>query len=86
MFISSTDDTTVFAFEGSVQGKENDKFVICKDEDTGTRSAFTKTTSTTDSLRGLRIRYSVTFNAVGNAAPLYSTVYVLSNVELPIAT
>ena len=86
MFISSTDDTTVFAFEGSVQGKENDKFIICKDEDTGTCSAFTKTTSTIDSHRGLRIRHSVTFNALGNDAPLYSTVYGLSNVELPIAT
>ena len=84
MFLSSTDDTTVFVFEGVVEGKQSDKFVIRKDDDTATRSSYTRNTSSTDSLRGLRIRHSVTFNAVGNAAPLYATVYGLSVEELPI--
>ena len=86
MFISTTDDTTVFAFEGSVDSAEGEGFIICKDEDTGTRSAYTQHTSSTASMRGLRIRHSVTFNAYGNAAPLYATVYGLSEQELPVAT
>ena len=85
MFLSSTDDTTVFAFEGAVQGKQSDKFIIKKDDDTATRSSYTRNTSSTDSLCGLCIRHSVTFNAVGNAAPLYATVYGLSEEELPSA-
>ena len=55
MFISSTDDTTVFAFEGAVDSPEGEGFLICKDEDTGTSSAYTQHTSSTTSLRGLRI-------------------------------
>ena len=70
MFISTTDDTTVFAFEGSVDSAENEGFVICKDNDTGTRSSYTKNTASTDSLRGIRIRHTISFNAYGNCAPL----------------
>ena len=42
MFISTTYNTTVFAFEGSVQGKQSDKFALCKDDDTAARSSYTK--------------------------------------------
>ena len=82
-FVSTTDDTTMFTFEGSVSGKC--EFIVNKNEN-GTRSAFTKDSSSTDSLRGLRIRHSVSFNAVGNAAPLYLTVYGLDEEELPSST
>ena len=81
-FLSTTNDTTVFAFEGSVDGKQGYKFVIKKDDDTGTCSAYTQNNSSTDSLRGLRIRHPVTFNNVGNTALLYATVYGLSEKEL----
>ena len=84
-FVSTTDDTTVFAFEGAVEGK-SDGFIINTNKDLGTRSAYTKNTSSTDSLRGIRIRHSATFNAVGNAAPFYATVYGLNEEELPTAT
>ena len=82
-FISTTDDTTMFTFEGEV----NDKceFIIKKNEN-HTRSAYTKDSSSTDSLRGIRIRHSITFNAVGNAAPIYTTVYGLGEDELTSAT
>ena len=70
MFISTTDDTTVFAFGGSVDSAEGEGFIICKVEDTGTRSAYTQHTSSIASMRGLQIRHPVTFNAHGNAAPL----------------
>ena len=33
-FISTTDDTTMFCFEGSVQSKEGEWYIINKDEDT----------------------------------------------------
>ena len=86
MFTSTTDDTTVFAFEGAVDGSEGEGFIICKDDDTGTRSSYTKSTASTDSKRGIRIRHTVTFNALGNAAPFYATVYGLSAEELPVST
>ena len=86
MFISTTDDTTVFVFKGSVDSAEGEGFIICKDEDTGTRSSYTQHTSSTSSMRGLRIRHSVSFNAYGNAAPLYATLYGISEQELSVAT
>ena len=84
MYVSTTDDTTVFAFEGAVAGKQS-KFIIKKNEN-GVRSAFTKDTTSTDSLRGIRIRHSFTFNAVGNAAPFYATIYGLTAEELPVSS
>ena len=85
MFVSTTYDTTIFAFEGSVDGK-SDQYIINKSSDLGTRSAYTKDNSSTDSCRGICIRHSVSFNAVGNAAPFYSTVYGLTEEDLPIST
>ena len=38
--VSTTNDTTVFAFEGAVDGK-SDGFVINKNNDLGTRSTYT---------------------------------------------
>ena len=52
MFISTTDDTTVFAFEGSVKN-EGEYYLINKDNDTGTHSAYTQNSSSTDHLRGI---------------------------------
>ena len=86
MFISTTDDTTIFAFEGIVDSAENEGFIICKDNNTGTRSSYTQHTSSTDSLRGLRIRHTISFNAYGNGTPLYAAVYGLSEAELSVAT
>ena len=84
-FISTNDHTTIFTFEGAVNGKG--EFIVKKDKSStrGTRSAYTdeSSSSNTDSHRGIRIRHSVSFNAVGNQAPLYATVYGLSEEELP---
>ena len=84
--LSTTDDTTVFAFEGSVDGKSNTSYIVNKDNDSGTRSNYTRNTSNTDSLRGICIRHTVSFNAVGNTAPMYATVYGISEEEMPTAT
>ena len=41
MFVSTTNDTTVFVFEGAVDGK-SDGFIINNNKDLGTRSTYTK--------------------------------------------
>ena len=71
----------MLTFEGAVNGKSG--FIIKKSE-YGTRSAYTNnlSSSNTDSHRGFQIFHSVSFNAVGNAVPLYATVYGLSEDEL----
>ena len=71
----TTDDTTVFVFEGSVNGRNDDCFVVNKNDDRGLRSSYSQKTSITDNLRGIRVRHSVTFNAVGNTANFYIAVY-----------
>ena len=86
MFISTTDNTTMFAFEGSVDSKADECYIVKKDNDSGTQSAYTQTSSSTDSCRGIRIRHTVSFNGVGNAAPFYMTIYGLSDSELPKET
>ena len=86
MFISTTDDTTLFAFEGCVDSKVGESYIINKDYETGKHSAFTQTNSSTNSCRGTRIRHTVSFNGVGNAAPFYISVYGLSETELPSET
>ena len=42
MFISTTDDTTVFAFEGAVNEKVNDVYIINKKDNSGVRSSLYK--------------------------------------------
>ena len=84
--LSTTDDTTVFAFEGSVDGKSNTSYIINKDNDSGTRSDFSRNTSNTDILRGICIRHTVSFNTVENTAPVYATVCGIAEEEMPIAT
>ena len=86
MFVSTTDDTTMFAFEGAVDGTDSEVYIVKKEDDRGTNSAYTKNISSTDSKRGIRIRHTVSFNGFGNAAPLYITVYGLSEAELPSST
>ena len=84
MYVSTTDDTTLFVFEGAVESKES-QFIIKKNEN-GIRSAFTKDTTSTGSLHGICIRHSVIFNWVGNATPFYATVYGLGKDELSTAS
>lgn len=83
IFVSTTDDTTVFAFEGIVNGTDSECYIFKKEDDRGTNLAYTKNTSNTDSKRGIRIRHTVSFNGFGNAGPLYITVYGLAEAELP---
>ena len=86
MFILSTDNITVFAFKGSVDENIDNCFIVNKRYGIGLRLSYTKDSSSTDSLRGIHILHSVTFNGVGNADPLYATVYGINEEDLPVYT
>lgn len=76
-------------FIGSVQGDEGELYIVNKDDDRGTRgirSSYTKETGSTSSLRGLRLRHSVSFTPLGKQAEMYVTAYGLTEEELPVET
>ena len=73
-------------FIGSVQGDEGELYIVNKDDGRGTRSSYTKETGSTTSLRGLRMRHSVSFTPLGKQAEMYATIYGLSEEELPVET
>ena len=83
MFQSITDDIELFIFEGKVDSLGNEYYIININDDTGTRSFYTRNNSSTDSMRGIWICHSVIFNVLGNAAQMYATVYGISKEELP---
>ena len=85
MFLSASDDMTIFLFEISVEDKQGDPFIVNKEKYTWVRSAYTSDTLTANNQRRIRICYSITSNAFGNAAPFYATVYGLSKEESPAA-
>lgn len=58
------------------------QFLADKQVDRGTRSAFVRDNGSTDNMRGIRIRHTVTINIVDHVATIYLTVYGLSEVEL----
>ena len=65
MFLSTADDRTTFVFEFAVGGKDCECYIVNNEDDSCTRSAFSREGTSTDSLQGIRIRYSLTFNTVG---------------------
>lgn len=71
MFVSTTDDITLFVFEGSVDGNQK-QFIINKNNHISTQYAYAKDEPLTDSLRGIHIQHSVAFNSVWNAVPFYA--------------
>ena len=81
-FISSTDDTTLFAFEGTAVGDVK-VFLIDKRNDHATRSNYTQNNGSTDGFRGLRVRHSVTMTAAGHVASIHMLVYGLTEKEMP---
>ena len=84
-FLSTINDTTVFSFEGLVDGKR-DVFIINKDTDLGTRLFYAEDALSIDSCKCIYIRHSISFNAVGNAVPFYATVCKLAEEDLPMVT
>ena len=78
--------TTVFVFQSSVNGKNNNVFINNKSDDTCTRSAYSKDVSCTDTYYGICIINIVSFDTVGDAVSFYATVYGLTEEELTKAT
>ena len=79
-FITSTDDTTLFAFEGIATGEK----VLClvdKKNDDSTRSNFSQDADGTNNKCGKRVRHTFTLNAAGNVADIYVVVYGLTDKD-----
>lgn len=79
----STDDTTVYTFEGSDDGP--DKFLLAAKkscENNGTHSLYTVNEG--KDMNGMRVKLSFSFNALGASSPLYITVSGLTEEEMPI--
>ena len=79
--ISSTDDTTLFVFEGNTEDKCRVSLVDINC-DSSTRSNFSSDIGGTDHKNGIRVRHTVTMNATGKMAALYVQVYGLSKEQL----
>jgi len=90
-YVTSTDDTAVFAIEGIIKDGQNEwkrvSSSAVKHSERATRSVFT-TEETEDSFicNGLRIKLTFTFSAAGTMAPLVMRITRLSETELPVST
>ena len=89
--LTSTDATTTFATVGQINGKKQ-LYVTIKppssDTDGNAASSSHRSQCTTSRhgdrhKRGLRIELNCTFNALGQVAPLFCTVFGLSMDEMP---
>ena len=78
--LSSTDDTVNYAFEG--ESTNSELVYFSKKDLDGMRSTHTQNAGCTDSTRGIRVRYTVTITGSGKLAPVFVTVYGLSEKEL----
>ena len=78
----STDDTVVYIFEGRVKKKEKFRLVSRRSKKSaGTNSIYTFDES--NAMRGMRVKLTFTFSAVGTSAPLLVSVVGLTERELP---
>ena len=80
----STDDTTIFAFEGAIHNPEEDwdwKIIDKDNSNSGVRGDF-EVSDDAENSGGLRLRLTFTFTASGLAAPPYISVSGLTADEL----
>lgn len=83
----STDDTTLYIFKGTEKVPE--KWYLCTNmerADSGSYSAHITDKKVKVNLNGLRIRLTFTMSARGYTAPVFLTVYGLSERDLPVET
>lgn len=80
--IFSTDDTTVFIYEGK-QNKKDKWSMVTKSSlaGSGTKSCYSLDDGS--NMNGLRIKMTFTFSAAGTCAPLFFSVCGLTEQELP---
>ena len=84
-YVLSTDDTVQYIFEG--KGVEKDVLLLVgleSNEGKGTRSQYEQDDS--NMMKGMRVKLTYTFTAVGSQAPVFVTISGLTAEQLPIAT
>lgn len=86
--VTTTDETTVFATMGDVE--DPDEFFLtvkedplCKKPDSSRRNIYHTGLTGDKHMRGLRICLNNTWNATGDAAPIWASIYGLSIDEMP---
>ena len=77
----STDDSTMFVFEG--KSKSEYSWHLHSNVKHSAQSVYSAQKGGTDHLHGLRVRLTHTMCGLGIMAPLYVTIYGLSERELP---
>ena len=86
--VTSTDETTLFVFEGTIPGKESFYLVAKPDADSAKpdssqRSTYNEIPQDDSHKRGLRVRLNTTYADSGEIAPIFAIVYGLSINEMP---
>ena len=81
-YIYSTDDTVVYIYEGLGQKKEKFR-LISTDSLNKQGSHSTYVLDNTNSMKGMRVKLTFTFSALGTCAPLFVSVTGLNERELP---
>lgn len=82
-YLSSTDYTTLFNFEGG-GSKSKQFFLVGKDTNRRIQSHSVENIGGTDSCTGIRVWHTVTMNGAGNLAHITIVVYRLTDKELSI--
>ena len=91
-YVTSTDNTAVFAIEGIIKDGQNEwkrvSSSAAKHSERASRSSIFTTEEIEDSVicNGLLIKLTFTFSAAGTMAPLVMRITRLSESELPVST
>ena len=81
-YIFSTDDSVVYIFEG--KGDKEINFRLCSKVSTTSASHSSKyKIDDSSKMKGLRVKMTFIFSAVGTSAPIFITVYGLNEREMP---
>jgi hypothetical protein len=85
-YVYSTDDTMQYIFAGE-DNNSNSQWRLCNPDDLdeyGRRGLYEPDDVTC--MNGFRVKHTFTFSAVGQLAPIYTTVAGLSEKEMPVET
>ncbi len=79
-YLYSTDDTTQYVWEGNANSK-TDKWYLVSDDANNSRYSNYKVESNKN-MKGIRVKCTFTFSAIGGVAPFFVTVANLRSDEL----
>jgi hypothetical protein len=83
--LTSTDENTEYIFEGRESDDEKDSFTLVSRTSLSSRGSNSLyTLNEGQDMKGMRVKCTHTFNAIGGHAPLFVTVSGLSDDEMPI--